>query len=228
LWVAPDARGRGVGRALRATIPATAAGHGFRTVLIGVPESDAHGREVAEHWGAVQDGHHYESTLDLTALTDDQVAEWTAKAIAAGITLHHVEDDSAVADLYPFARDRFKEAPDSGDASDELTLDVFRAMAEPANILIARRGDDVVGITWVIQRPGHPPATNTAYTGVHPDSRGQGVALALKAGQAAHLRDRGYHTLFTQNMSVNEPILRANQRMGFTPGPGWLDYILTT
>jgi len=228
LWVATDARGHGVGNALRAVIQETAAGHGFRTVLIGVPESDPHGRDVAEHWGAVLDGHHFESTLDLTAVTDDQVAEWTAPASAAGVTLHRVDDDAALADLYPFARDRFKEAPDSGEASDELTVEVFRAMAEPANMLVARRGADLVGMTWVIHRPGQPPATNTAFTGVHPDARGHGIALALKAEQARQLRDRGYHTLFTQNMSGNEPILRANQRMGFTPGPGWYDYAVTT
>ena len=228
LWVVPEARGKGVGNALRGVMQETAAEHGFRTVLIGVPESDPQGRDVAEHWGAVLDAHHFESTLDLTALTEHQVAAWTAPAIRAGVTLHPVEDDAALADLYPFARDRFKEAPDSGENSDELTLDVFRAMAEPANMLIARRGADLVGMTWVIHRPGQPPATNTAFTGVHLDARGLGIALALKAEQARQLRDRGYHTLFTQNMSGNEPILRANQRMGFTPGPGWFDYALAT
>jgi GNAT superfamily N-acetyltransferase len=228
LWVAPDARRHGAGNALRSVIQETAARHGFRTVLMGVPEWDPHGRAVAGHWGAVLDGHHFESTLDLTAVTDDQVAAWTAKATGAGVTLHQVDDDAELADLYPFARDRFKEAPDSGEASDELTLEVFRAVAEPANMLVARRGADLVGMTWVIHRPGQPPATNTAFTGVHPDARGHGIALALKAEQARQLRDQGYHTLFTQNMAGNEPILRANQRMGFTPGPGWFDYVLAT
>ena len=226
LWVAPEARGNGVGRALRDAIRTTAAQHGFHKVLMSVPEADPHGRAVAEHWGAMLDGHHFESTLDLTTITDAEVDEWTAKARAAGVTIHPVEDDRALTALFPFARERFSEAPDSGDASDELTIDVFRTTAEPPNTLTARQGDDIVGMTWVFTRPGEPPAANTAFTGVHPAARGQGIALALKAEQSRQLRDRGYHTLLTQNMSVNEPILRANRRMGFVPGPGWFDFVL--
>ena len=228
LWVAPSARRRGVGTALRRQVLDTALEHGFSTVLVSVPESDPDGRSVTEHWGGRVDGHHFEQSLELGGLTDQQVSELTARAIGSGVTFHEVAGADELRSAFPFVRDRFAETPDVGEASEPLTLEVVQAMVMPEDMLLARVGDRTVGVTCVMHRSDTPPAANTVFTGVHPDARGKGIATALKAEQARRLRDRGYHTLLTQNMEGNDPILAANARMGFRRGPGWFDYVVPT
>ncbi|MDA8436157.1 MAG: GNAT family N-acetyltransferase [Actinomycetales bacterium] len=228
LWVAPSARRRGAGTALGRRVLDVAREHGFSTVLVPVPEADPDGRSVTEHWGGRVDGHHFEQTLDLGGLTDPRVSDLTARAIGSGVTFHEVSGDDGMRAVYPFVRDRYDEAPDTGEASEPLTLEVLQAMATPENMLVACVGDRTVGVTCVTHRTDDPPTVNTVFTGVHPESRGLGIATALKAEQARRLRDRGYRTLVTQNMEGNEPILAANVRMGFRRGPGWFDYIVPT
>ncbi len=228
LWVAPEARRCGIGTRLRSTIQLMARENGFRTALVSVPEADLDGRDVAEHWGARLDGHHVEQSLDLSAFDDERVRRHTGRAVAAGVTFHEVVGEESLRAVYPFARDRFAETPDAGDDSAEVTFEVFRSVATPGHVLVARLGDRLVGLTCVRDRDEDPPAATTMFTGVHPDVRGRGVATALKAEQARRLRDQGYRTVVTHNMDGNEPILAANRRLGFVPRAGWFDYVLPT
>ena len=50
-----------------------------------------------------------------------------------------------------------------------------------------------------------------------------GLAAALKAAHALHMKDRGHHRIFTQNMDENAPILAANDRLGFRLDGGFYD-----
>ncbi len=229
LWVAPHARHRGAGTALRETLTAAASEDGFRTVMLKVPESDPDGVAVARRWGARNDGHHFESTLDLRSVSDRHVAQCCSKALSAGVSLEGVEDEAALVSLFPFARDRFFEAPDMGEASEGLVLEEFLALVgTSANVVVARRAGPAVGISWVVHRSDDGPTANTYFTGVVATERGLGIATALKAHQAQQLRERGYTTLVTQNLDGNAPILSSNARLGFQRGPGWFDYILPT
>jgi len=224
LWVTPAARRRGVGTALHALILQTAADHGFRRVLMAAQNAEPGSLDAARAWGGEEDGYHHEQRLDLTALTDPQINEWCARAREDGVTLHQVDDPEELAGLYPFCRDRFDEAPDMGDESEPLSEAMFLVIAKPGLTVVARRGSEVVGFTCVSPRRGKVPSANVEFTGVHPDHRGHGIALALKAEQARLLRDGGVDQLFTQNLEDNEPILAVNTRMGFMREPGRTDF----
>ena len=224
LWVAPASRRRGVGTALHELILRTASDHGFRRVLMAAQNAEPGSIDAARAWGGEEDGYHHEQRLDLTALTDPQISGWCERATADGVSLHQVDDPEELASLYPFCRDRFDEAPDVGDESEPLSEAMFLVIAKPGRTVVARRGSEVVGLTCVSPRRGSVPSANVEFTGVHPDHRGRGIALALKAEQARRLRDNGIAQLFTQNLDGNGPILAVNTRMGFVREPGRTDF----
>ena len=224
VWVSPSARRQRVGTAMHAQVMRTATENGFPRVLMSAQDAQPGSVEAAQTWGGHEDGYHHEQTLDLTTLSDTQVNAWCEPATAYGVTLHGVSGVDELEMLYPFCRDRFDEAPDMGDESEPLSKELFLVFAKPERMLVARRGAEVVGFTSFAMRLGSPPAANIEFTGVHPDHRGHGIALALKAEHARRMRDDGVAVVYTQNMDENGPILAVNTRMGFVRQPGRTDF----
>jgi predicted GNAT superfamily acetyltransferase len=83
-----------------------------------------------------------------------------------------------------------------------------------------------LGITFVMQHPEKHESVNTFFTGVSPEARGRGIAIALKAAQALHMADLGVPSIYTQNMVGNEPILATNRTMGFVRDSGYVDVLV--
>lgn len=79
---------------------------------------------------------------------------------------------------------------------------------------IARRGDDVVGISML----DYPPVrgvVETAWTGTARSVRGMGVARALKCETVMQAIALGVDRVRTDNDSQNTPILHINESMGY-------------
>jgi GNAT superfamily N-acetyltransferase len=227
IYVLPQARGRGVGRRLLDDIVAVVRQGGVPGVMVLVEDGDDASLKTASRWGLVDHGHHFESTLDLVALTDDVVDGPVRAAADQGYAVRQLPDD-ADDDLwhatYTFMGDRFREAPDSRDGGGELPYEIFRTfMPEAWHVAMAYRGDQPAGITTVTERPDGDRRVNTFFTGVHPDHQGRGLSTALKAEHARLLRDAGWREIWTQNMEINAPILAANARLGFERTGGFVD-----
>ena len=62
----------------------------------------------------------------------------------------------------------------------------------------------------------------TSMTGVAPEHRGRGLALALKLLSFRFLKAHGYAETRTHNDTANPPILRLNEKLGYRRLPGWL------
>ncbi|GCE09357.1 hypothetical protein KDAU_66860 [Dictyobacter aurantiacus] len=70
---------------------------------------------------------------------------------------------------------------------------------------------------------GYFPTTNSMYnmmTGVEPEYRGRGIALALKLLVIRCARKYGVAYLRTNNDSENVPMLTVNRKLGYLPVPG--------
>jgi GNAT superfamily N-acetyltransferase len=227
VYVLPEARGRGVGRRLFDGVTDVVRQGGVPGVLVMVEDGDDASVQTALHWGLVDHGHHFESSLDLVALSNDVIDRPVSAAAAKGYAVRQLPDNADEElwhTTYTFMGDRFREAPDSRDGGGELPYEIFRTfMPEPWQIAIAYRGDEVAGITTVTERPDGNRRVNTFFTGVHPDHQGRGLSTALKAEHARLLRDAGWCELWTQNMEINTPILAANARLGFERTGGYID-----
>jgi GNAT superfamily N-acetyltransferase len=214
--VLAEHRRQGVGGALRAAV--------HRVVRDRAPgimwQHDADEPDAvaaAEAWGLTRVGEHQESFLDLTAL-DRACFEQLGRV--DGVRLAPVEglDEGGWQTLWASSNAWAKDAPDNDQGTEDLPLDSFRAMLDqPWMMLTAEEEGRLLGLTFVVHRPGGEPTCNTWFTGVAPEARGRGLATAMKARQALVMADAGVERLYTQNMEGNEPILRANARLGFQP-----------
>ena len=102
-----------------------------------------------------------------------------------------------------------------------LNLDDFRREAEEAwadGFLIAKRGDEYVGLSCLSQSPVDPRELHQAITGVRADCRHQGVATALKARGVQMARERGYARIVTYVDSTNASMAALNRKLGFVGG----------
>jgi GNAT superfamily N-acetyltransferase len=226
IYVQPWARGRGVGSELRARLLPVVHSYGSPGILVPADE-DPRTLAVVEHWGYPVVGRHYESQLDLTTIDDAAVAAAVRPLAALGIELSLLGDGQEVLEsdlraVYPFFADRFREAPDASGSTADMPFPVFAGFVIGSwRLLLAWRHGTLVGLTGVALRDSG--TVNTFFTGVHPDHRGLGIAVALKSKHAQILRDRGYRRLTTQNMDVNAHILAANERLGFRRLHTYLD-----
>ena len=86
--------------------------------------------------------------------------------------------------------------------------------------MVAKHGDEYIGYSsiWV---PADRPAV-TIMTGVRPDFRRHGVALALKLMTIRIARSRGARSMTTMNDTANPGILALNQKMSYQPRPARL------
>ncbi|MCX7021638.1 MAG: GNAT family N-acetyltransferase [bacterium] len=92
--------------------------------------------------------------------------------------------------------------------------------------LVARRGEEFVGMTELGFWAGPAGPAYVVTTGVLGEHRGRGLATALKYLSAEWAAEKGVPALLTGNHSENEPIININRRMGFRPQPDWLHWTL--
>lgn len=230
LNVVPRARRNGVGTALRRAVEDSVRGE-VPGLVYSYLEGDSAAEAAVRAWGLSELGRHHESVLDLTTVDRDVLRQKAALAGVELAPLGPLEEmtDADWADLHAFVKARFGEAPDTADGGGDLPVDVFRGRVQEPWMLHTAHVDGVlVGITFVTARPGRDDATNTFFTGVHPDARGRGIAGALKAAQALDLAAHGVAAVYTQNMDGNEPILAANRSLGFRRDSGYVEVLAPT
>lgn len=224
VYVLPEARGRGVGRALSDVLAEATASLGLPGQVDSVHELDEASLRAAGRLGYDVMGHHRESVLDLDALDVPVARAAVEHAEAAGFELRAMPDDADEAawqQLYEVVAETWMDAPDAEGSAEPIPYSVFRGLLpDPSFVLMAWSEQQLVGMTCVMERT-KDQALNTFFTGVLPVARGGGLSTALKAQHALTMRGRGHHAIYTQNMDQNVPILAANDRLGFTGVPGF-------
>jgi GNAT superfamily N-acetyltransferase len=68
--------------------------------------------------------------------------------------------------------------------------------------------------------PEGPSSWYSWFTGVLPEARGKGVAVALKAGALALARRQGAEVMRTNNDVLNLPVIGLNETLGYRREPG--------
>jgi hypothetical protein len=94
----------------------------------------------------------------------------------------------------------------------------------PKGCVIAFHGDTYVGMNALYKRPGQDYLFNE-FTGVKQGYRKRGIALALKLRGIAYAKALGHPTIKTFNGSLNDPILKLNERLGFIKEPAFITFV---
>ncbi|OLV16281.1 phosphinothricin acetyltransferase [Deinococcus marmoris] len=227
VMVAPEQRGRGVGRALWQTVQAEAGRLGASNLSTGVADTDEDSLAWAARRGFVQHLHRFVSSLDLIAFDESPFHVDSERAAAQGITFTDMAGvDETILDRYlNFVADRLTETPDlAGHPRWPLAQvrEILRLDSDPRPdwLVLARGpGGEWLGLMAMVLVFGGQVAYNEL-TAVHPSARGRGLALPLKLEAIRRARAAGISTMRTNNHSRNAPMLAVNRRLGFVSLPG--------
>ena len=126
--------------------------------------------------------------------------------------------------VYTAALEIARDVPTAQERFEIGSIEQWREHELPASTLrdcsfVARAGADVVGYATLVD--GEDGVGLHAMTGVRPDWRRRGIALALKQAQIEAAKAAGLRRLRTAN-AVQNPMLRVNERLGFRRDVDWL------
>ena len=79
--------------------------------------------------------------------------------------------------------------------------------------------DRYAGMSVLYRIPGYPEELHQSFTGVHRDYRGKGIGLAMKLAGIRFALASGIKRIHTENDSLNAPMLRINDALGFQREP---------
>lgn len=96
--------------------------------------------------------------------------------------------------------------------------------AIPGATFLAKDGDRVVGVSSLLTMDALSDALDVGFTGVVPEYRGRGIAMALKLETIRYAQTHGYRQIQTGNLSQNLPMLRINLALGFEREPAWITF----
>jgi GNAT superfamily N-acetyltransferase len=233
LTVAPAHRRRGLGTRLAEMVEQFALDQRLRWLEAIFYERDAGlARPFVERRGFRELERFTESWQEPATVSLDRLDQWQSELRAAGIqtsAFSAIDTPSMRRVLYRCAmaiqRDMPHEAhADWTDAPFESWVRKVLGSpgASPDTIFVAREGDTIVGLTYLISR-GNGEA-EVGDTGVIRSHRRRGIARVLKMMATQYAAQHGIHRVQTDNRADNVGMLAINRALGFKPAGAILIY----
>jgi GNAT superfamily N-acetyltransferase len=232
LGVVPAARRIGVGGMLWDTL-ATALAEldaAIAHTWLGLDEEE--GIAFLARRGFVEAQRAWSATLDVAAFDPRPWRDLEARMTSAGVSFTTLAARLAAGDRDEVLRavhalHNLCRADQPGESRTPIPFEAWLVDEVDApwalldGFILARDGGRDVGLTVLDARSGGDPgALHQGFTGVLPDHRGRGLATALKLRAIAYARERGVRTIRTDNSSLNAPMLRVNEKLGFERSGG--------
>lgn len=225
--VTPEFRNRKLGAQMYVEALRAAREQGATELESRIREDDVISNQFAEKRGFKIEFHFFESTLDLTRFDEKKFDDLLARVHAEGFRFFSLAEagvtDENKHKLYEVNRDAALDDPgNSGSFSDfyAFSKNVFDASWFRADTqILASLADRWVGLSAIGLYPEEGYAYN-AFTGVLRDTRGRGLAQALKLQTILLAKKEGARYIRTNNDSHNAPMLAINRKLGYQPEPG--------
>ena len=150
-----------------------------------------------------------------------------------GLRIERLADLSAerpetLQELYRLDMDTHRDVPSPVDWADIPFEEWFDVVLNgpgrsPEWAWVARDGNRLVAVARL--RLHGTEAAHNAYTGVHADYRGRGIARALKFKTVAWCREKGIRYIYTSNSVENKRMLAINRSLGYVPLPRTIEVV---
>lgn len=237
ITVDPADRRHGFGAALYDYMAAKLAERGALTVRSWVRESEPDSNKFATDRGFVEVRREWQSRLDVAGFDPAPFAGASERAAAAGIeitdlAMERERNPNVLRDLHELHVICSRDVPDVDPVTDMpydefLKYAIEGPAAIPSAYQLARHGDRYVALAWMEGSVEEPDVLYQGLTGVIPEYRGKGIAMALKLANVERARDLGKREIRTWNDTLNRAMLRINEAMGFTKQPADIVYLKT-
>jgi GNAT superfamily N-acetyltransferase len=230
VYVHPQAQGRGVGGQIYERLMAELAPREPITLRYSVREDSSAGLRFAAKRGFVEDKRAWESRLDVASFDFAPFAGQAEKLAAQGVEIFTLVDLEA---RDPDFWERYYELDIAASADvpspEPQTLPTFGQWRKyftgpgflPEGQFIAVADGQYVGLSNIWSRESTTDL-DTGFTGVHPEYRRRGIALALKLCVIDYAKRVGAPIIRTDNESSNRGMLSINEALGFVRQPAWL------
>lgn len=130
--------------------------------------------------------------------------------------------------LYDLYCQIIKDVPNNDELT-ERSFEQFRKLRfdspnfEPDAFFVALDGKKYVGLSSLLKQSKKPKEFWTDLTGIIPNYRRKGIAVALKVKTIKYVKDFGGKSIEADN-EENNPMYNINLLLGFKPLPAWLTY----
>jgi len=232
--VLEEHRRQGVGGQLYEKLISDLAAHDVREIHTRTPDSYDETARFLENRGFTESKRDWISTLDVMKFDAAPFQSYLAKTETAGISITSLAEEKEINpnyknemfDLHSILR---------GDAPQPypFTPHPFEVFVQrlidnpdvlPEGYFIAKDGDRYIGESFIGKSDSEPGVIIQGLTGVLPEYRGRGIAVALKLHVIELVRKLGYQTIKTDNDTLNAPMLAINTKLGFQRGHGWIHF----
>jgi len=222
IMVDPSQQGQGLGRRFFGILEEAARSRRAILLWASVRAEDPRSLRFFDKSGFVERHQSWASRLDLAEVSPPQgmMPSIPREVLIASLVEEGPERPEVRDRLYQLRNQSGKDAPSMGTPSGytfEQFLDAtFRHPGFlPEATLVARVGDRYVSTTSLEGVKGEPDTLHVGYTGTLRGFRGKGIATELKRLAIGYAKAHGYRYLTTDNDSLNVPIVKINQSLGF-------------
>ena len=223
--VDPEHHGEGIGTALLAPNEAYAISHGARHAVSMVNERQPYALTAAQSWGYQEKTKFFQNAMNPQEFEADLFRDYVESAEAAGFEI------TTLAELgcSDQAKRAFWDSMDAADR-DTPTIEYFGFMSyedfnsiefeaewfDPAGYFVVRYGDLVVA-TSSLQKYSKDfnGEMYVGFTGVRPEFRGRGLAMAIKTQTLEFAKQQGGTKLTTGINTDNDAMRAINRKLGF-------------
>ena len=227
-WVSvlvdPSYLSQGIGRALASLLDAEAHAHRAVCYWTNIRRDDPRSLRFAARQGFVELRTTWLSVLDLSTANPPSFEDRSDQFEREGIRFTTLAREGPTRSevrrrLYELWTETSRDAPRMGEYApppfDQFAADIDRPEMIPDAFFLAALGEAYVASSHLERNPSEPEALMVGFTGTRSAYRGRGLATELKRRSLEYARRHGIRYLKTLNDSLNDPIWKINQKMGF-------------
>lgn len=233
--VIPSEQGRGIGRALYATLLQQLAPLDPLSLRTNLREDGLRAMRFLRERGFVEDRRAWESRLDVTSFDPAPFAGQEERVLAQGLRLVTLSelianDPEHRRKLYELdveaTHDEPMPEPFTPPAQEDYDRYIFdNPDLRPDGFFVALDGERYAGLSSLFGNQAEPSTLSVGFTGVGRDYRRRGIALALKLRALNYAKRQGVRTIKTWNDSTNRAMLSINEALGFAKQPAWVNLV---
>jgi len=235
LWVVPDRRRRGHGSALHDAVIAALRARDGRVTRGATKESLHDGTAFLEKRGWKEIKRDWESRLSVEGFDFARFASADERVAKEGIRISTYADEltrdpETPRKAYELIDVCRRDVP-AIDAATPTTFEEWRAgwvdapgFLPDAFFVAIDRDGRWLGMSNLFESSGDRSFVWQGFTGVRPEARGRGIAMALKLRTVTHAQQLGVDHIKTWNDQSNRPMLAINEAMGFEKQPAWISF----